>query len=235
MSVGSSNVMPGGSSSSSTSSSSAVTKVGELIKEFNKTTITSFVIGISKLPFHSVSKNFSHTSLFLSNKKRGLLKKSTEGILIEYGSYPPDEEKAKKEEEDYIKNEHVIYRYGEKEGGIRYYTNTYKEFIDKFCDIGYILLNLNKDKEMSFSYFIENIAPIAEKKWTKNNYKLLSFNCQTFTNHCIDKMQPEYENTFIVKGKNSQSISDFNKEIIVPSCVLETLQKHEVKEEDNKD
>ena len=225
MSVGSSNVMPGGSSSSSTSSSSAVTKVGELIKEFNKTTITSFVIGISKLPFHSVSKNFSHTSLFLSNKKRGLLKKSTEGILIEYGSYPPDEEKAKKEEEDYIKNEHVIYRYGDKEGGIRYYTNTFEEFLDKFCDVGYISLNLKE--EMSFSYFIDQIAPIYEKKWIKQNYNFRSFNCQTFTSHCIDAMKPEYDITFIEKGKNSPSISDTKKESIVPDNVLKTLKKYE--------
>ena len=233
MSVGSSNVMPGGSSSSSTSSSSAVTKVGELIKEFNKTTIKSFIIGISQLKYHSLNKNIAHTALFLSNKKKGKYKTKTEGILIEYGSYPPDEEKAKKEEEDYIREGHVIYRYGDKEGGIRYYTNTNEEFLDKFCDVGYIILNLKE--EMSFSYFIDQIAPIYEKKWIKQNYNFRSFNCQTFTNHCIDKMQPEYENTFIVKGKNSQSISDFNKETIVPSCVLETLQKHEVKEEDNKD
>ena len=224
MSVGSSNVMLG-SSSSSSSSSSAVTKVGELIEEFNKTTIKSFIIGISQLKYHSLSKNCAHTALFLSNKKKGKSDKKTEGIIIEYGIYPPDEEKAKKEEEDYIKNEHVIYRYGDKEGGIRYYTNTNEEFLDKFCDVGYIILNLKE--EMSFSYFIDQIAPIYEKKWIKNNYKFSSFNCQTFTSHCIDTMKPEYDDTFISKGKNSQSISDCKKESIVPDNVLKTLKKYE--------
>jgi hypothetical protein len=200
-----------------------------LIEEFNKTTIKSFIIGISELTFHSITKNSAHTALFLSNKKRGKYQPKTEGIIIEYGKYPPDEEKAKKEEEDYIKNKHVIYRYGDKEGGIRYYTNTYEEFLDKFCNIGYISLNLKE--EMSFSYFIDQIAPLAEKKWIKKNYKFKSFNCQTFISHCIDTMKPEYENAYITKGKNSQSISDCKKESIVPSSVLYTLQKYEEDED----
>ena len=221
MSVGISNVMLR-SFFFFTTRYSAVTKVGELIEEFNKTTIKSFVIGISQLTFHFFSKNISYTALFLSNKKRGKLDKKTEGIIIEYGSYPPDEGKAKEEEANYIKKGHVIYRYGDKEGGIRYYTNTYEEFLDKFCDVGYM---------MSFSYFIDQIAPIYEKKWIKQNYKFSSFNCQTFTSHCIDTMKPEYDNTLITKGKNSQSISDFKKESIVPSSVLKTLKKYEEDED----
>ena len=224
MSVGISNVMLR-SFFFFTTRYSAVTKVGELIEEFNKTTIKSFIIGISQLKYHSLNKNIAHTALFLSNKKKGKYKTKTEGILIEYGSYPPDEEKAKKEEEDYIREGHVIYRYGDKEGGIRYYTNTFEEFLDKFCDVGCVILNLKEG--MSFSYFIDQIAPIYEKKWIKQNYNFRSFNCQTFTSHCIDAMKPEYDITFIEKGKNSPSISDTKKESIVPDNVLKTLKKYE--------
>lgn len=232
MSVGHSNVMF--SSSSSSSSSSSATKVGSLIETFNKTNIKSCVIGISKLKFHWLYKNISHTAILLSNKKRSQLEKDrkSEGIIIEYGNYPPDEEKARKKEENYIENGHVIYRYGKQKGGIRYYTNTLKEFIDKFCDVGYIMLRIKKDNEMTFAYFIDIIAPLNENIWVKEKYNAIGFfnktvNCQTFTSHCIDVMKPDYEIRCITKGKDSESISEDKKEVIVPDDVLETLQKYE--------
>ena len=68
MSVGNSNVMF--SSSSICLGSSSATKVGELIKNLDKTTIKSCVIGISELSLHFINKNFAHAALFLSDKIR---------------------------------------------------------------------------------------------------------------------------------------------------------------------
>ena len=161
MSVGNSNVML--SSSSSSSSSSSATKVGELIKNLDKTTIKSCVIGISELSLHFINKNFAHAALFLSDKKRSKLDNNTEGVLIEYGNYPPDEPKSKKTEEDYVKDGHVIYQYELAEGGVRYYTNTFEEYKNKFCDIGYISLNINKYEQKNCSSVIEKIAPKSAK------------------------------------------------------------------------
>jgi hypothetical protein len=231
MSVGNSNVML--SSSSSSSSSSSATKIGELITKFDETKIKSFVIGISKLKFHWLDKNIAHTALFLSNEKRGKLENKSEGILVEYGYYPPDEPNAKKKEEDFVINGQVIYRYGEK-GGLRYYTNTFEEFKDKFCDIGYIPLKLDKDKEITFNFLIEKIAPISEKKWIKEKYNAVGYllfgkalNCQTFTCHSIDVIKATYEKTIIRKGKESSYVSDDNLESIIPDDVKKTLKKYE--------
>ena len=216
MSIGNSNVMF--SSSSSSSSSSSATKVGKLIEEFNKTNIKSCVIGISKLKFHWLDKNICHTALLLTNKKRNKLEKSTEGILIEYGNYPPDQDEEKKTEEGYARDGQVIYRYGYEEGGLRYYTNTLEEYINKFCDVGYISLNVHKDNEISFSFLIEKIAPIKEKKWIKKNYNAVGnyffgrvLNCQTFTSHSIDIMKPTYEKVSISRGKDSSSVKEEGK------------------------
>ena len=96
MSIGNSNVMHSSSSSSSCSSSLA-TKVGDLIKQLDEEKkISSCVIGISTLAFHFLSKNIAHTALFVSNIKSGKLIDKSEGILLEYGYYPPDDEKGKK-------------------------------------------------------------------------------------------------------------------------------------------
>jgi len=231
MSVGNSNVMM--SSSSSSSSSSSATKVGELIETFEKTKIKSFAIGISKLKFHWLDKNIAHTALFLSNKKRGKIEDKSEGILIEYGYYPPDDEKAKKKEDDFVKDKLVIYRYNE-QGGIRYYTNTFYEFKDKFCDIGYIALNLDKYSEITFNFLIDQIAPKNEKKWIKEKYNAVGYlffgkvlNCQTFVSHCIDIIKPSYETTFIYIKKGASYVSEGNLEYIIPDDVKNTLKKYE--------
>lgn len=229
MSQGNSSVMT--SSSSGSSSSSSATKIGELIKRMNETTIKSCVIGISELKLHFIHKDFVHTALLLTDQKRSKLTNKTEGILIEYGNYPPDDTEGKKKEEDYVKNEEVIYRYGIQTGGLRYYTNTYEKFIEIFCDVGYIQLNVHKNNQISFSNFIEEIAPISEKKWIKEKYNPLSLNCQIFTCHSIDIMKPSYEKISIRKGKNSQNVSDEKIESIPPSNVLKTLKKYENEDE----
>ena len=168
MSNGTSSIMF--SSSSSSSSSSSATKIGDLIKKMGQTPIHSCIIGISQLKFHSLSNNISHAALLLTTENRTpILKKkceSSEGILIEYGNYPPDESKAKKEEEDNIKNNLVIYRYGDK-GGLRYYTNTIGFFRKKFCDVGCAVLQIPQFNQNTFSVLIELLAPKNDMKWIK--------------------------------------------------------------------
>ena len=169
MSAGNSNVFFS-SSSSSSSSSSATTKVGDLIKKIDQTKIKSCVIGISTLKFHWLSNDIAHTALFISDIRRGKLANNSEGILIEYGNYPPDEPEGKKKENDFAKSGDVIYRYGVEKGGLRYYTNTIEFFLKKFCDVGYVTLDIDKDNQKSFYNLIDIMAPLSENKWIKENY-----------------------------------------------------------------
>ena len=231
MSTGNSNVFFS-SSSSSSSSSSATTKVGDLIKKIDQTKIKSCVIGISTLKFHWLSNDIAHTALFISDIKRGKLANDSEGILIEYGNYPPDEPEGKKKENDFAKSGDVIYRYGVEKGGLRYYTNTFGEYRNSFCDVGYISLNVEKDELKTFSYLIDKLAPKSEEIWIKAKYLATCFfgkplNCQTFVSHSIDIIKPKYESICIIKGTNSKNVSDDKKESIVPNAVMITLKKYE--------
>ena len=229
MSIGVSGVMVG--SSSSSSSSSSVTKIGDLIKTFDNTSIFSCIIGCSKLKFHFLSRDMSHTAILLCNIKGKLLDKKkyeeTEGILLEYGKYPPDTGEDKKKEEENIEKGKVIYRYGNK-GGLRFYVNSIKKYKEIFCDVGYICLDISNENQISFSSLLEKIAPISENKWIKANYNVFivnNFNCQTFTCHAIDILKPLYDSRLITKGKGVSDEDD--KESIIPHSVLNTLRKYE--------
>ena len=201
-------------------------KNGDLIEqlETKHAPIKSCIIGISKLPLHWLYHNFAHTALFLSDEKHNQIKEEKEGIIIEFGFYPPEKGEEKKKEEDYIKNGQVIYRY-EKLGGLRYYTNNYKNFKEFFCDAGYIKLNIYKDNYQTFSTFIDKIASISEKKWIKSNYEGTNFNCQNFTADSIDVLKPTYDKN-IVKGKN-ENFDGNNIENIIPDKVKKKLKKYE--------
>ena len=205
-------------------------RIGDLVKEFDKTGIHSCVIGISKIDGYNVSHNFVHTALLLSDKKsREFVKKGGEkGILIEYGNYSPNVNDVEK---NYVNNGYVIYRYGEK-GGLRYYAHYFNKFIDTFSDVGYIPLDITKDNQISFSFLLEKIAPKNENKWIKRNYNSIgifkqTLNCQTFISHALDIMKPRYDPRFISKGKETVSEFDKDKESIVPIDVLQILKKYE--------
>ena len=228
MSNGVSSVM--GESSSNSSCSSSATKIGNLIKTFDNTSIFSCVIGCSKLKYY-LNHNMVHTAILLCNKKANLLDKKTyektEGILLEYGYYPPDKAEDREKEENNINNGLVIYRYGEK-GGLRFYVNSIKDYKKIFCDVGYICLDIKNENQISFSSLIEKIAPISENKWIKANYKasfINNFNCHTFTSHVVDILKPLYDSRLITKGKEVSAEGD--KESIIPDTVLNTLRKYE--------
>ena len=91
---------------------------------------------------------------------------------------------------------------------------------------------MGKDEIKTFSYLIEQLAPVSEKKWIKEKYSPICLsgkplNCQTFVSHSIDIIKPIYESIYVIKGKNSTNISDDNKESIVPNTILVTLRKYE--------
>ena len=222
------------SSSSSSSSSSSATKIGVLINKMGQTPIHSCIIAINSIKGNDYHHNIAHTALLLTTKNRKEIMKgqcqNAEGILIEYGNYPPDEPKAKIEEEDNIKNNLVIYRYEEK-GGLRYYTNSIEFFLQKFCDVGYVTLDIDKDNQKSFKNLIDIMAPLSENKWIKENYNLTdlvfkkSQNCQDFVCHAIDILKPIYDVSYIKKGKKCSK--DVNEQNIIPDCILKILNKYE--------
>ena len=233
MSNGTSSIMF--SSSSSSSSSSSATKIGNLIEKMGQTPIHSCIIGISQLKFHSLSNNISHAALLLTTEKRSSIIRenceSTEGILIEYGNYPPDKSEDKEKEEQNIKNNLVIYRYTNK-GGLRYYTNTIKFFKDNFCDVGSVTVNICKDNQKTFENLLDILAPLSENKWIKENYNPIDYgfkkshNCQDFVCHVIDILKPSYDMAYITKGNKSSAIEEQNKENILPSPILNTLKNY---------
>ena len=225
MSNGTSSIM----FSSSSSSSSSATKIGVLIDKMGQTPIHSCIIGISQLKFHSLSNNISHAALLLTTEKRSSIIRenceSTEGILIEYGNYPPDESEAKKKEEDNIKKNLVIYRYEEK-GGLRYYTNTISFFRKNFCDVGCAVLQIPQLNQNTFSVLIDLLAPKNDMKWIKENYNAINLikksnNCQDFVCHSIDILKPTYDVGSITN----------NNEGIFPDSIIKTLSQYEKDDE----
>ena len=234
MSNGTSSIMF--SSSSSSSSSSSATKIGVLINQLKSTPIYSFIIGISAIKYHSLNRNIAHAAFLFTTKKRREIMcgkcNDTEGILLEYGSYPPDKSEDKEKEEQNIKNNLVIYRYTNK-GGLRYYTNTIKFFKDNFCDVGSVTVNICKDNQKTFENLLDILAPLSENKWIKENYNPIDYgfkkshNCQDFVCHVIDILKPSYDMAYITKGNKSSAIEEQNKENILPSPILKTLKNYE--------
>lgn len=217
------------SSVSSSNSSNSAIKIGDLVKEFDQTSIRSCVIGISKIDGYNISRQCVHTALLLSDKKsKVFIKKGGKGILIEYGNYSPN---VNDDEKKYVKEGYVIYRYGEK-GGLRYYAHYFNKFIDTFSDVGYIPLDIDGDNQISFSYLLDKIAPKGENKWIQRNYNSVgilgkTLNCQTFTSHALDIMKPDYDPRFISKGKETVSETNIDGETIVPDPVKDILKKYE--------
>ena len=153
---------------SSDSSSSSSSSVSNLIEKFNKTSIISCCLGMSKLNFATnLVNSYAHSALLLlstpsdvQDKKRG------EGILIEYGKYSPD--MSKKETKQY-EGKKVLYRY-DKEGGLRYYGMEYTKFVEEFGNVGYISMDIDDMYQKTFENFIDLCAPTNERKWIKSNY-----------------------------------------------------------------
>ena len=193
--------------------------------EIKKAPIKSCIIGISKLPLNCLQPNIAHTALFLSEVKYNKLFEEKVGIIIEFGYYPPEKGEEKRKEEENIKNGQVIYRYGKELGGLRYYTNNYKNFREFFCDVGLVKLYIDPGNYMMFSYFIDKIASISEKKWIKSKNNGINFNSQDFIVDSIDILKPIYDKN-IIKGKNSK-VDENNIENIIPDKIKKKLKKYE--------
>ena len=215
------------SSVSSSGSSNSAAKVDNIIKEFDEKCIHSCVIGISSIRGSSINHNIAHSALLLSEKKANdLERKGGTGILIEYGDYTPN---LNEDEKNYVKNGYVIYRYGE-QGGLRYYVHYFDEFKTTFCDIGYLCLDVSEENQITFSAFIDKIAPKYENNWIQKNYNAVgilnkTLNCQTFTSFVLDFLRPSYDNRYITKGPSAPN--EGNNESIIPNAILNILKKYE--------
>lgn len=140
--------------------------VSTLIERFNETKIVSCTLGLQRIRLLSdISKELAYSSLLLidtplenSKERRGY------GILIEYGDYSPN---MSKEENKLLKNVKVIYRYGT-EGGLRYYAINYPDYL-KYCDAGYIEMDIKEEDQMTFVDFIERCAPLNDSQWKQKN------------------------------------------------------------------
>jgi len=211
---------------------SSTRPTNDLIERLESLPIASCVLGISRIGKASpISNNIVHASLLLLNKEIDYdqddeVDNNINGILIEYGNYSPNMSETEK---DSTKKGLVVYRYGEK-GGLRYYVKKYSEFIKQFADIGYIHLNINRDNQKDFVYFLANIAKKEDNKWIQSNYSvgLSNFNSHTFVIEALKELKPFfiYENIFpcnsdLVRSKNAKKKLEF-----VPQNIMTELMKY---------
>ena len=204
---------------SSSSSSSSSSSVSNLIEKFNKTSIISCCLGMSKLNFATNYVNsYAHSALLLlstpsdtQDTKRG------EGILIEYGKYSPD---MSKEETKKYEGKEVLYRY-DKEGGLRYYGMEYKKFVEEFGSVGYISMDIDEMYQKTFENFIDLCSPTNERKWIKSNYSAINYNCQNFVAEALEILRPKFVPGMIQNGPNGK---EYKKKIdIFPNIIKNVL------------
>ena len=206
--------------------SNSATNVQSFADKLDKENIKTCVVGISALKGNSVSSRLTHAALFLSSVLgKNLDRDGGEGILIEYGDYSPD---LNEKEKVFVKNGYVIYRYGDK-GGLRYYVQSFSDFKKIFADRCYIILDVDKDSQISFSFLLDEIASKSEEIWIKKNYNEIGIikqtvNCQTFTSKILDLLKPKYDYRFIQKG--TSITKDENMENEFPPEVLKTMKKY---------
>ena len=196
-------------------------RVDNIVQEFDEKCIRSCVIGISSMMGSSINHNIAHSALLLSEKKANdLERKGGTGILIEYGNYTPNLNEVEKH---CVKDGYIIYRYGE-QGGLRYYVHYFDEFKKKFCDIGYLCLDVSEENQITFSAFIDKIAPKYENNWIQKNYSLFTLNSQSFVSHVLDILKPRFNYMCFTKGPSAPNVRNY--ESIIPNKILKTLQKY---------
>ena len=178
-----------------------------LVEKLNKTKIASCVLAMSKIQLNPLSKNFAHAALLLIDSDSNVEDAYRgSGIVIEYGDYSP---KMSKEEEEAVKNGTVIYRYGDK-GGLRYYAIDYIQYIKIFGDICYVNMDIESDNQMTFQYFLDNIAPDYENIWIQEKYNIdilkefienekdYNHNCQSFASKALNLLKPLFNQNMII-------------------------------------
>lgn len=212
---------------SSKSSVSSATSVSEIVNELNIKTIASCVVGISRIDALSdyLPIDYKHSALLLLRSSSNDNNEQEEGIIIEYGDYYPTMDL---KEKYYVDKGKVIYRYKDK-GGLRFYAQKYEDFLDKFCDIGYIELDIEENNQMTFDSFINQISPENKEEWTKSNYTVSPLNpkhCQNFVVEALKILNPMYN----IQGVyNSDPILNRNKSTrpgFIPNIIKEELEKH---------
>ena len=87
-------------------------------------------------------------------------------------------------------------------------------------------LDANKDNQFSFSYLLEQIAPINEFKWIHKKYLTFTFNCRTFFSYYLNIIRPIYDSRLIKKCETTYFESK-NEEPFVFDNILKTLIKFE--------
>ena len=206
-------------------SSPSSTPVENVIDKINKTSITSLVVGISKIPgLTGLSKTYTHVALLLLNinlENQSEPDSDIEGILVEYGPYNPNMCEI---EINYIKQKLVTYHYGDK-GGLRYYGKNLEQFKEKFGNRCYIEMDINSYNQKTFDAFINEVAPICDYNWIKSKYNALNHNCQYFAAEALKILKPVYSK-FKVTNTVEINKSDIRTKHVPPVImdVLKTLK-----------
>ena len=218
------------SSTSPSNVSSTNTKINDMVRQLDRESIRSIVVGVVKIIFNELDSTLAHTSLLLSkNRARDLERGIGDGILIEYGYYLPN----KGDEKKYVNDGLVKYRYGE-EGGLRYYMQDISEFIKTQAGLCYVCLDIGRDNQITFSYFLDKIAPQYSYEWTNSKYHATDLrekhhNCQTFVARALNEVliPSEYNKNMVIKGENFPFFYGNDAENKIPKDVLDALKNYQ--------
>ena len=83
-------------------------------------------------------------------------------------------------------------------------------------------LEIKSYNQVSFSYFLEKIAPEYGRDWVKEKYKLNDYNCRTFVAKAIEEIKPVYDKRLIQKG--DKTIGEARtKEEYIPKEIVASL------------
>ena len=193
--------------------------------------IFSCILGISIKKGNLIAgKYYTHTSLWLSDKKQYEDEDNPYGLVFEYGNYNEEDEikvivndngKDKKME---VKRSCVIYHYGKK-GGLRYYAKCLNDYLDIFGTVAYVGLDFENDNQIMFLDFINRVAPVNEEEWIKDKYHLFDKNCHDFVSKAIQILKPFYRSKDI-KVIDKSKLSGSKRESILPAVILTALKTY---------
>jgi len=198
---------------------SSQNNVSQLIQKLDKTSIVSCVLGLNKANnIGNLTNRILHSTLLLIDTNSHKIDENGYGILIEYGDFSPE---MSVEEGRRVKDGSVIYRYGEK-GGLRYYSLNYSKFLKDFANFAFVCMDIEKEKRMTFWYFINKCAPLQENLWTQNNYNIFKNNSQNFIAEALKVLKP-YFNSRMITINNLMFKHDKKKINYIPQPIIDAL------------
>lgn len=155
-------------------------------------------------------KTYVHTALFISSLDKNQF--GQDGILLEYGNYDSKDDNEGK------------FNYECEDGGMRYGFIKLDEFEKGLAPTAHVTLDIDTHSFMLFKELIDELKK--KGKWDKQNYNVITNNCQDFCAKVIEILKAKYLDICI---KETKRISKGYKLDIIPSKIKVILEKNNKK------